>query len=89
MYNYEIEKPKIFSEQGQVMFLKIRDNAFRLCRLAGCATMEKITAGNVGDSWEMLACVDRLKEIGELVEIERVVSVAGQYRIFILPNYGY
>ena len=32
MYNYEIERPKIFTEEGQKDFLKIRDNVNNLLR---------------------------------------------------------
>jgi hypothetical protein len=86
MYNYLNEKGKIFTEDGQVLFLAIRDNAQRLCQVAGCATMEKIIAGNCGDSWVMLACVDRLKELGELVEIYQLNGSPGQYRLFRLKG---
>lgn len=81
-YEYRVERPKIFREENQKMFLAVRDNAHRLCKLAGVATMEKIISGQAGDSWEMLACVDRLVELGELVEIPNSVCTAGQYRIF-------
>jgi len=30
MYNYLVEKPKIFTEQGQKEFLKVRDRAKKL-----------------------------------------------------------
>jgi len=43
-----------------------------------------LMGGVAGDSWTMLACIDRLVELGELWE---VVSqpVAGQHRIFTSP----
>lgn len=85
MYNYKIQKREIFTEDGLVMFTKIRDNAFKLISLAGCARMGEIIAGNTGDSWTMLACVDRLVETGEIREI-KYGDCAGQNRIFIKPG---
>jgi hypothetical protein len=80
--NYEDQKPYLFSDDGQRMFLKIRDRADSLIREAGCARMQEIIAGSTGDSWAMLACVDRLVELKEIVEIPQV-RIAGQHRIFI------
>ena len=88
MYEYLKERDKIFTESGQRMFLSIRDNAYKLCRLAGCATMEKLTSGQTGDSWQMLACVDRLVELGELYEVKQTSHVPGQYRVFRLIDWG-
>jgi hypothetical protein len=65
-YSYQAQRAEVFTEAGQVMFLKIRDNAKRLLSIAGAAQAEKIWAGCSGDSWTMLACVDRLVELGEL-----------------------
>jgi hypothetical protein len=35
-----------------------------------------------GDSWEMLACIDRMVELKEIVECNNPTSKAAQYRIF-------
>jgi hypothetical protein len=45
--------------------------------------MEKVLTG--GDSWELMACVDRLIELGEISEIERG-DCPGQYRVFVKPG---
>lgn len=81
-YNYEEMKPHIFTEDNQKMFLSIRDRSKRLIDLAGVVTMGKLIAGESGDSWHMMACVDRLVELDELYEIRREGYVAGQDRIF-------
>ena len=83
-YVYENEKLKIYTDEGQRTFLKIRDEAFRLISLAGVVRMQEMMRVASGDSWTMLACADRLVELGDLVEIpqERVV---GQHRIFRKP----
>lgn len=83
-YDYATERPAIFTEHGQIMFLKIRDNVDILIAKAGAVRMAEIMMGVTGDSWEMLACVDRLVELGELREVTSQ-SVAGQHRIFTRP----
>ena len=82
MYEYVNEKANIFTEDGQVLFLQIRDNAKRLIKQAGAVRMREIMLGCGGDSWHMLACVDRLIELGELREVTQG-DVAGQYRVFV------
>lgn len=82
MYDYQTERPNLFTESGQVLFLKIRDRAKFLTATAGAVRMSHLMAGNTGDSWMMLACADRLVELGELREITDD-RVAGQDRIFV------
>lgn len=83
MYAYPVHRPFVFTEDGQITFLKIRDNAKRLIAASGAATCERIMSVASGDSWEMLACVDRLVELGELLEVPNTWSKAGQHRLFI------
>ena len=83
MYSYEEEKPGIFTEEGQALFLAIRDNVKRLLTLSGAVRMQEAISGNCGSSWQMLACVDRLVELGEISEITD--KVAGQHRVFVAP----
>ena len=80
-YKYHVEKAKIFTDEGQRKFLKIRDKVQRLLEEAGAFTMGKAIAGE-GGSWQEMACVDRLVEIGEIQEITNV-DVFAQYRIFV------
>lgn len=82
-YEYQHNRQDVFTEAGQVMFLKIRDNANRLVALAGAAQFQEIVRDVSGDSWTMLACVDRLVELGELREWTGYGYVPGQYRIFV------
>ena len=67
----------------QRMMLGIRNRARDLTRVVGAATCERITAGETSDSWDMIACVDRFVELGELFEIPNTRSQAGQHRIFV------
>lgn len=81
-YDYAEMRPAVFTEDGQVVFLKIRDRAKALTAEAGAATLEKIIQGVSGDTWVMLACVDRLVELGELREVIQAGPVAGRHRVF-------
>lgn len=82
MYNYENERHKIFTEQGQREFLKVRDAAHRLLREAGAFTMFSALKDVSGDSWLQMAYIDRLVELGEIREITNG-NVAGQHRVFV------
>jgi hypothetical protein len=65
------------------MFVAIRDHVKRLLRDAGAVTMgAAIRGAGSGDSWTMLACVDRMVETGELREVTGP-NVAGQDRVFV------
>ena len=83
MYNYEKEKPFLFTDEGQRMFLKVRDKTQSLMKLAGCARSQEMISGNTGSSWSMLACVDRMVELKEIREITNRNIVAGQHRVFV------
>jgi len=82
MYNYQIEKQKIFTESGQETFLKIRDKVQFLLKQSGAVMMENAISSVTGDSWLHLACVDRLVELNEIREITKD-GVAGQHRVFV------
>lgn len=82
-YDYARQRSKVFTEDGQKMFLHIRDQTKALIAKAGVARCDKMTAGCTGDSWDMLACVDRLVELKEIHEIPNTMSRAGQHRVFI------
>ena len=81
MYKYETEKPFVFSEDGQVAFLQIRDKVQVLLKAGGAFAM-----GKVANSWEQMACVDRLVELGEIRTINRGEQCQGQYRLFTKPG---
>ena len=81
-YKYEVEKPKVFTEEGQRDFLKVRDQAFKLLDEAGAFMLFSATKGVSGDTWTMMAYVDRLVELGEIREVTPP-DVAGQHRVFV------
>ena len=82
MYSYKVEREELFTEKGQVMFLQIRDRVNMLLKQAGAVRITEAIANTTGSSWQMLACIDRLIELGELHEITGK-DVAGQYRVFV------
>jgi len=85
MYNYLKEKPKIFTEEGQEMFLKIRDNTHKLLNQSGAVMLQNAIKIASGDTWVQIACIDRLVELNEIKEITDS-NVAGQHRVFVLVN---
>jgi hypothetical protein len=84
MYRYIDYKPQILTDEGQRVFLAIRDRVQALIRAGtGAFTMEKATeAGKSSDPWLKLACVDRLVELGEIREASGP-DAPGQYRVFV------
>ena len=82
MYDYQAQKKNIFTEDGSLMFTQIRDNVKRLLNISGAFMMQNAISGVcTGDSWTMLACIDRLVELGEIRELSQ--NCAGQHRVFI------
>lgn len=81
-YNYQEQRKNIFTEDGQVLFLKIRDRMDQLLKVAGAVRLRDLLTDVTGDSWDMLACVDRLVELGEICEITGR-NVAAQDRVFV------
>ena len=85
MYNYEEQKQTLFTDKGQRLFIVIRDSVKQKIKLSGAVTMLRameLPAGTgAADSWEMMACVDRMIELEELREIP--ANGAGQDRIFV------
>lgn len=70
MYSYQDVRPWLFTEEGQVALLKVRDRAFALCDQAGaCVGFKAFKGVSVGDTDRMLSILDRLVELGDLVQV--------------------
>lgn len=82
MYNYNEQKSELFTDEGQRSFLRIRDRVRELLKLSGAVRMQEALTGT-GSNWTLIACVDRMVELGELREINQVERPAGQYRVFV------
>lgn len=82
VYDYREQRKNLFTDEGQRMFLKMRDTAQRLIKQAGVVRLDKMMAGVSGDTWDMMACADRLVELEEVLEIPNTASTWGQHRLF-------
>jgi len=85
MYKYSELKPTLFTEENQELFLGIRDPVQQMLSVSGAVRMGQAMAlpkgAGAADTWTLLACVDRLVEMGELREIP--TNGAGQDRVFV------
>jgi hypothetical protein len=82
-YSYATERDRLFTEDGQKLFLQIRDTVTRLLANAEAFRSDKAWKGCSGDSWQFLAALDRLVELGEIRELTPAGTVAGQHRVFV------
>lgn len=82
MYHYESMKPELFTDQGSRLFLQIRDRVHALLAESGAVRMQEVIAGSSGDSWEILACVDRMVELNEIREIPQE-GCAARHCVFV------
>lgn len=82
MYKYESMKSVLFTDAGQRKFIKTIDFVKEVIQKAGCVRMDVVLSRIGGDAWEVMACVDRLVELGELKEVLQC-GAFGQDRIFI------
>jgi hypothetical protein len=86
MYKYEENNKFLFTDKGQREFMKVRDSAFRLLAKSGAFTTLAPFEGsgaNLSDSWQMLACIDRMVEIGDIREVTDRSKVSAQDRVFV------
>ncbi len=82
-YNYLTEKHKVFQEDNQMMFIKIKEHIELLHQSAGVCTLESAVnaSGVTGSSFTMLACVDRLAELGEVEIFDHPVSSSSNLKL--------
>lgn len=80
MYNYKQERPALFTEAGQVRFITVRDMVNKTLKVAGAFRLQELGIM----SWEETACIDRMVELGEIVEFSR--ECWGQFRVFTTPQ---
>lgn len=87
MYDYEKMKPSLYTEKGLSMLVAIRDRARHLSNLAGAFSCGAAIRDESGDSFLMLACIDRLVETGEIRELTGP-STWAQHRVFVWEGKG-
>lgn len=85
-YSYPTERPWLFTDEGQRVFLRFRDKALAHLRVTGAFTGGCAIhwAEGAGDSFKMVACVDRLVELGEVRKVEQTTRVSSQGEVFVI-----
>lgn len=79
-YDYAKLRAFVFTEKGQESLLRVRQEARKLLNLAGACQAGRLLRVLTGDTWESMACVDRLVELGVLREVH---SDIWQNRVFV------
>jgi len=80
-YDYSVSKKDIFTDEGQKEFLRVRDHVKKMIELSGAFMMIKAWHPISGSTDTMMAYVDRLVELEEIIEIK--YHCMGQHRVFI------
>ena len=81
-YSYEAEKPNVMTDEGQKDVMKLMQIAQDLLKEGRTVRMEELTKGFSGSNWTHMAYVDRLCEMGLLLEISGR-DIPAQHRVFI------
>ena len=85
MYNYQEQKKELFTEDGLKLFTAIRDQINRMLKVSGAVKMGNAISLPKGigaaDTWELMACVDHMVSLGELIEVP--TNGSGQDRVFV------
>jgi hypothetical protein len=73
MYDYTSERPWLFTDEGQRVFIAFRDVALKKLSDTGACTIGSALSWIRGapDSWKQLACIDRMVELGDVRKVER------------------
>lgn len=85
-YNYQAERPKLFTDEGVKLILHVLTNVTTLCAQSGVCTVDKAMRGITGDSWMTLAAFDYLQELDKIVRVPQRTAVAGRDEICRMPR---
>lgn len=85
-YDYHTEKAKLFTRDGRVMFERIREKVEWLIKVSGAARMSEIIEGERGTDNELMACVDRLTQVGVLKEVTDEQTL-NYHRVFVPADF--
>lgn len=67
----------------QAQYIKMRDKVKSLLQTSGAFRMSHVM-GEAGSSYMDLACLDRMVEVGELVELPR--NCWAQFKVYTTPE---
>ena len=87
--HYAEHRAWVLSDEGQRCVFACADHARELLSKSGAVLSNSLLGGynpSPADSSKMLAVIDRLVELGRLIEIPNPKSGAGQHRVFISPE---
>lgn len=86
-YVYAEERSKLFTDEGQRFFLKVRDAVKYLLKESGAVKAEELFSNEKfkidNDYWKRQACLDRMVELGDIVEIPNTLTRSKRERIFV------
>lgn len=70
-YCYETEKPWLLTDEGQRVFIRSRDKILAAIKTTGAINGAKAVAiiEDAGDSWKMVAIIDRMAELGDIHKV--------------------
>ncbi len=80
-YEYDKEKLVLFTDEGQKIFLKARSKIFKMLDESGAFLLAN--AMYTGNPWLYIACIDRMVELGEIVEVTEK-GCCSQDRAFVM-----
>jgi len=81
-YDYQTERPKLFTEDGVRTLMIAKKSIDYLLKLAGAVKYSSIKFGGLADGdWMQMAVCDYLIETQEIREITG--NVPGQHRVFV------
>lgn len=84
-YNYMTERAFTLTEKGQEAVADVVDFARRAFKVSGAVRSGKFFSAvtGVGDSWKIMACVDRAAELGYIREFPANRQVAWQEGVYV------
>lgn len=89
-YCYQTEKHYTLTDKGQRDVIAVLEYINKTISKHGAVRLLEIMENvkfHTMSSWERVACVDRVIEIGKIYEVTLGMDVAGQYRIFSDKTY--
>lgn len=84
-YKYDTYKQFVYTDKGSRVFLSIYQQFQRIVISSGAVTLGKLIDGFTGDNFEVMACADRLIELGEAKEVTPI-GTAWQDRVIVPTN---
>lgn len=85
-YDYQTERPTLFTEGGVDLLLRVRDHARRFLQTAGAFTAGKVVDTCCGETFTVLAALDYLVERGDVRCVTPQEHTVGQDWVFVGPK---